>query len=150
MRVQLSIVPLLLCATLASGQTGVTGIRPLAFGAVLPGFASTIAPTNPSNSGQLNLTGTKSSYVFFTLSLPTAMTGPGGASLPLSFGASSGGYSATQSTSSETAFDPRTYQFVQLSGTGRGSVFVGGTASPAANQVAGSYSATLTLSATFF
>jgi hypothetical protein len=154
MRRHLIIAAVLWCATRRAGaQTGVSGIRPLAFGTLLPGVAATVLPTDPNFSGQFNLTGPNNDYVLLTFSLPSAMTGPGGATLPLVFGGSSVGYSASSSTGSETTFDPHTTQQVRLAhnagGAGTGAVFLGGTASPSVSQRAGSYSATVTLSATF-
>jgi hypothetical protein len=142
-----------LCALRVSAQTGVTGIRPLAFGTLLPGVPATVLPTDPSYSGQFNLTGRNNESVQITFTLPSSMSGPGGATLPLTFGAGSAGYSAAGSTGSETSFDPSTTQTVRLThnagGTGTGSVFLGGTASPSVTQRAGSYLGTVTLTATF-
>ena len=150
MRTQLIIILLLLSvAVRGRAQTGVSGIQPLAFGTLLPGVAETIQPTNPGSSGEFTLTGNKNEQVSITFSLPSAMTGPHGATLPLTFGATSGGYSRSSSTSDETAFDPRQTQTVQLAHNGTGEVFLGGTANPGTQQRAGSYSATVTLSATF-
>ncbi|HXQ28819.1 MAG TPA: DUF4402 domain-containing protein [Gemmatimonadales bacterium] len=151
MRPHLLVVPLLVCAAAraAALPAGVTGIRAVGFGTLLPGIPTTVVPTDPSNSGQFNFTGKKNELIYVTLSLPATMTGPAGATLPLTFGGSAGGYSAAQSTGSETAFDPKVAQTFQLSNSGRGSVFLGGTASPAVNQRAGSYSGTITLSVTF-
>lgn len=137
-------------APVVIAQSGATGLRPLSFGTLLPAIPATILPTDPSNSGEFTLTGNKNAQVTITFSLPSTMTGPGGASIPLSFGGSSAGYSRSSSTSSETIFDPRTAQQVQLAHNGTGAVYLGGTASPGSSQRAGSYSASVTLSATFF
>jgi hypothetical protein len=76
------------------------------------------------------------------------MTGPAGAQLPLSFGSSDAGYSQSQAIGSQIGFDPKQPFTATLSNNGRGSVFVGGTANPTANQRAGAYTATLTLTVT--
>lgn len=126
----------------------VTGARDLGFGAVLPGVPSVITRTDPANSGQFDIRGVKDTQVLLTFTLPTAMSGPSGAQLPLVFGASDAGYSQSQAIGSQIGFDPKQPFTAVLSKNGRGSVFVGGTANAAANQRAGAYTATLTLTVT--
>jgi hypothetical protein len=126
----------------------VTGVRGVTFGVVIPGVALVITRTDPANSGQLDIKGPNRSQVQLTFALPSAMTGPGGAQMPLVFGSSDAGYSQSQSIASQIGFDPKQPFTATLSNNGRGSVFVGGTANPAANQRAGSYTATITLTVT--
>lgn len=126
----------------------VSGVRALAFGTVLPGIPQTVLRTDAVNGGQFDITGPKLSNVQITFSLPGAMTGPGGASLPLSFGGSAAGFSASQSIGSQVGFDPQQSFAGQLSQNGRASVYIGGTAQPQAFQNAGSYTAILTMSVT--
>lgn len=150
MRTHLTLVSLLLCAALpGAAQTGVAGIQPVAFGMLLPGVPTTIAPTNSASCGEFTLTGNKNEMVSVSFSLPTYMTGPGGARLPLTFGGNSAGYSRSSSPSDETTFDPAQAQVVQLAHNGTGALYLGGTASPGTAQHAGSYLATVTLTATF-
>lgn len=125
----------------------VTGIRGVTFGTVLPGVPRVVLRTDPANSGQYDIKGPKGN-VLLTFVLPVAMTGPLGALMPLSFAASDAGYSPTQSIGSQVGFDPQLPFTATLPNNGRGSVFIGATASPAANQRAGAYSATLTLNVT--
>lgn len=127
----------------------VRGTRPLVFGTVLPGIPRVIARTDPVNSGQFDLTGTKFASVQLTFTLPSVMTGPAGATLPLAFGGSDAGYSDTQAVGSQVGFDPKQTLVVLLNRNGRGSVFLGGTANPATSQRAGSYTATVTLSVAY-
>jgi hypothetical protein len=68
--------------------------------------------------------------------------------MPLTFSSADAGYSQSQSIASQVGFDPRQPFTATLSNNGRGSVFVGATASPAANQRAGAYTATITLTVT--
>lgn len=126
----------------------VNGVRPLGFGTVLPSVPQTVLRTDPVNSGQFDLKGPNSANVELAFSLPAAMTGPGGATLPLSFGGSDAGYSPTQAIGSQVGFDPKQIFAGQLSKTGRASVFLGATALPQASQRAGSYTASVTLSVT--
>jgi hypothetical protein len=126
----------------------VTGVRGLTFGAVFPGVPLVVARTDAANSGQLDIKGPNRSLVLLTFILPLTMMGPAGAQLPLTFGASDAGYSQSQAIGSQIGFDPKQPFTATLSNNGRGSVFVGGSANPAANQRAGAYTATLTLTVT--
>lgn len=151
MRAALTILLLAFGATLPlTAQAGVSGVRPLAFGTVLPGVAAVVLPTDPVNSGQFNLTGRANGFAFLRFTLPASMAGPAGATLPLVFGATDAGYSASQAVGNQVLFDPRAFRLVRLSATGRGSVFLGGTALPAVGQRAGDYTGTVTLSVVFF
>ena len=126
----------------------VNGRRALNFGTVLPGVPRVVLRTDPVNSGEFNIRGPKFSNVQLTFSLPSTMTGPAGALIPLSFWGSDAGYSATSSIGSQVGFDPQQAFVGQLPNSGRAAVFVGGTALPGTSQRAGSYLATLTLSVT--
>ena len=123
----------------------VDGVRPLAFGSLLGGTPVTVLRTDPANSGQFDLAAQNSDVVILTFSLPSSMSGPSGASLPLSFSGSDAGFSPSQAISAQVTFDPRQSYVATMSQQGRGSVFLGGTATPAFNQRPGAYSATITL-----
>lgn len=123
----------------------VTGVRGLTFGVVFPGVPVTILRTNPTGSGQFDISAAKFSPVVLTFTLPSAMNGPAGATMPLLFGASDAGYSSPETITSQVGFDPRLPYTTALDKNGRAAVFVGGTATPTASQRAGSYTATLTL-----
>jgi hypothetical protein len=126
----------------------VTGVRGVTFGAVLPGVPRVISRTDPANSGQYDIRGSNRRQVLLSFVLPLSMTGPAGALMPLSFGASDAGYSQSQTIGSQVAFDPKQPFTATLSNNGRGSVFVGATANAATNQRAGAYTATLILNVT--
>jgi hypothetical protein len=123
----------------------VDGVRPLAFGQLLAGAPATVLRTDPANSGQFDLRAQNNDVVILTFSLPSSLSGPGGASLPLSFSGSDAGFSRERSISDQVAFDPRQSYLGTMSQQGRASVFLGGTATPAFNQRPGAYSATITL-----
>ncbi|MFN2572441.1 MAG: hypothetical protein ABR537_12670 [Gemmatimonadales bacterium] len=145
----LAILALLSGAPLgAQGKpVAVTGLRGVSFGAVLPGVSRVITRTDPANSGEFDIKAPKG-QVLLTFVLPIAMTGPAGAQMPLSFGASDAGYSQSQAIGSQVGFDPKQPFTAVLPSNGRASVFVGATARPATNQRAGAYTATLTLNVT--
>jgi hypothetical protein len=125
----------------------VTGIRGVTFGAVLPGVPRVVLRTDPANSGQFGLKGPKGNLLLSFI-LPLTMTGPAGAQMPLTFGASDAGYSQTQAIGSQVGFDPKQPFTAALPNNGRASVFVGGTANPVTNQRAGAYTATIVLNVT--
>ena len=124
----------------------VEGVKPLAFGVLLPGVATTVLRTDAIRAGQLNIAAQPQSQIILQLSLPTVMTGPSGRTIPLTFAANDAGFSASESITSQQGFDPR-LPTVVITNTknGRGSVYLGGRAQPAANQQPGNYSAVITL-----
>lgn len=128
----------------------VTGIQGVSFGGMVPGISKAVVRTDALNAARFDIKGGGSGRtVELQFSLPGALTGPGGASVPLSYTAGDAGFSAQQSIGSQTGFDPRVPFIAMLSANGRGSVFLGCRASPAPNQPSGAYSATLTLSVAY-
>jgi len=135
---------------LAQGRPLVpTGIQDLGFGALIPGIATHVLRTDPVGSGQFTLRGTKDAQVQMQFTLPPSMSGPLGATIPLSFGATDGGFSAAESITNQVAFDPRATSLGRLSNNGRATIFLGGTATPGPAQRSGAYSATLTLTVSY-
>ncbi|HEX9611841.1 MAG TPA: DUF4402 domain-containing protein [Gemmatimonadales bacterium] len=127
----------------------VDGVRELSFGTVLPGIPRQVLRTDPVASGEFQIRGEKFNPVELTFALPTLMTGPAGASMPVLFGGNDAGYSVTQSIASQVGFDPSQPFQSQLDKDGRASVFLGGTANPMASQRSGSYSGTVTLTVAY-
>lgn len=126
----------------------VTGVRGLTFGAVFPGVPRVISRTDAANAGQFDVGYAKFSPIQITFSLPAAMTGPAGATMPLVFGANDGGYSSPETITSQVGFDPRVAFATALDKNGRAAVFLGGTAQPVPSQRAGNYTATITMTIT--
>ncbi len=123
----------------------VQGTRSLTFGSLLAGVNKSVLRTDAINGGQLDISGPKNVQVMLTFTLPASMTGPAGATLPLSFGSNDGGWSPPQQIGSQIAFDPRVPFTAPLDRNGKVSVYLGGTANPATNQRAGTYAGTITL-----
>lgn len=133
-------------ATVYQAMT-VTGAQALAFGNVFPGVNKTIAVTD-ATSGRFDLTGQNSATVNLTFALPATLAS-GGNTLPI--GTWTGCTNTSNSTTGCTSFTPSgTATPSAFSGTGSLWVWVGGTVSPAANQAAGAYTGTVTLTAAYF
>jgi hypothetical protein len=128
----------------------VTGVRGLTFGTVLPGVPTVISRTDPVGSGQFDVSGGKNLQIQLSFTLPSAMVGPAGATMPLVFGGSDAGYSSPETITSQVGFDPKQPFVTALDRNGRASVFIGATAQPAPSQRAGAYTATLTLTVVVF
>ena len=147
-----SLVLVLFCtlfAPLASRGLGaqvlVRAIRGLAFGTVIPGVPLHILRTDPVNSGQFEVRAPPPKIVVMTLTLPAVLTGPLGATMPLSFATNDAGFSGTNSITSQVAFNP--YQnYVTIMFNNRVGIFLGGTASPTVTQAAGAYTGTVVMS----
>jgi hypothetical protein len=134
------------CAYPLHGQRTptVTSVRGLAFGTLLPGVPLVVPPADAARSAQFDIRVNNRGLALITFILPPVMTGPA-ATMPLSFGATSAGFSDTGSTAGMTLFDPRAPFTGTASTNGRATIFLGGTALPAGTQRAGSYTGTVTL-----
>lgn len=127
----------------------VDGQQPLAFGELLAGIASTVAPTDPLNAARIRISGQGGADVLVSFLLPTALNGPGGATVPLMFGAGAAGYSPSEDIGAQVSFDPSLPNVFGLPQNGRGALFLGGTAMPPAQAPAGAYMATITLTISY-
>lgn len=133
-------------ATVFQAMT-VTGARDLAFGNVFPGVAKAVGVA-AATSGRFDLTGQASANVDLTFTLPANLTS-GANNLPI--GTWTGCTNGTNTTTGCTAFTPSaSATSTAFSGAGALFVWVGGTVSPAANQAAGSYTGTVTMTAAYF
>ena len=114
----------------------------LTFGTVLPGIPVRVGATDPAHAGQFEIQGPPTASVRVELTLPAALVSGGGATLPLSFGASDalavvGGHTVM--------FDPHTPLVAALGADGRLELYLGGEALPAVPQAGGSYHGTIAL-----
>ena len=125
----------------------VTGTADLAFGNVFPGINKTIAVADPT-SGRWSATGQASAQVALTFTLPTNLVN-GGNNLPIT--GWTGCHYSTNVPAGCTGFTPSgTATNAAFSAGGQLFVFIGGTVQPAANQVAGNYTAVATLTLAYF
>jgi hypothetical protein len=157
-----TILPLLLLALLLPGasleaqRNGAPGrpvraktLQGLSFGNLLAGVPSTVQRNDPLNAGQLEVSGAKNSDLLISFILPGAMSGPAGASIPLSFGPGSAGYSLTRSINDQIGFDPTVPTLITLPSNGKAGVFLGGTATPPPSAAAGSYAGEIVLTVSY-
>ncbi|HEX2637470.1 MAG TPA: DUF4402 domain-containing protein [Gemmatimonadales bacterium] len=130
-----------------------TGGRPLSalsrqmldFGTLFSGTPASVSRFDALHAGQFELRGAKGTEVRVDLGLPPVMTAAGGAKLPLKFTAGDGGYARDGIIATASPFDPRAPLVTTLSENGRLYLFLGGTATPAAKQSAGTYAGTVTV-----
>jgi len=137
-----------------------TGTRALQFGVIVPGTTTVTVLPGSASGGEFRIAGVlnrKSVDISFTL--PTQLAGPAGASIPLSFNGNYAGLCEIDTTgvciaASFTTWNPVTtptfhdqptrykpgrprYTFDQYQ------LYLGGVASPAANQRQGTYTASI-------
>lgn len=146
-------------ATVLARPLSGTGLRPLNFGTVVPGTPVSIAPNAPDGA-EFRISGVKSrKSIDITITVPTGLTGPGGATIPLNFNSNVAGLcevdtTGTCVTASYTTWNPVTtptfHDTPQRYSPGRKtytydlySVYLGGGASPAATQKPGTYTGTI-------
>jgi len=128
-------------------QLAAEQLRDLEFGDLIPGFGRTIAPAH-ADAAQFRITGAPGAQVSIGFSLPTVLTHTDAANtLGITFGANSAGRGPTAGAVEEI-FDPSAAHVATLPG---GNLFVslGGAVSTADAQVAGAYSATVTMNVVY-
>jgi hypothetical protein len=147
-----TVVFLLAGTGMAEAQGGpplqVQGRQDLTFGDLLGGLPRHIPPTDPANAAQFRIQGRGNTEMILSFILPTGLTGPGGASLPLSFGPIDGGLSYSGNVTDQLPFDPRSPLLIVLppgGGAQRAHIFLGGTATPPGQAPLGAYSGSIVL-----
>jgi hypothetical protein len=128
-------------------QITVVGDRNLAFGTVFPGVNKTV-PVQGGNSGRYQVTGAANASVSLTFTLPANLAnGPN--LLPINTWV--GRHNAINNAATGVAFTPSgSPTNTALSALGVRWVFIAATVNPAANQAAGGYLATATLTVAYF
>lgn len=125
----------------------VSGRRDLDFGTVIAGVPTSVGRLDPT-AGQFIVRGVRNTELLIELTLPTALSGATG-SVALSFGPADGGHGPTSSVAASMPFDPRAPLTVALPGNGTYYVWLGGTVQPLVQQVPGTYSAAIVLTASY-
>jgi hypothetical protein len=148
-----------LATILAAPLTGV-GTRALQFGVIVPGTTSVTVLPNTPRGGEFRIAGVKNrKSVDISFTLPTQLTGPAGASIPLSFNGNYAGLCEIDTSglceiASYFTWNPVTTPSFHDQPTrykpGRPryvydayQVYLGGVASPSATQRQGTYTASI-------
>lgn len=133
-------------ATVLSAITVTAGTN-LQFANVTPGVNKTIAITD-GGAGRFDVTKAATQGVTLAFTLPADLTS-GANNLPI--GSWTGGWNTSATPAGATAFTPSPAGTNTAATAGTTiSVYVGATVTPAAAQVAGSYTGTVTMSAIYF
>lgn len=136
------------------------GTRALQFGVIVPGTTNVTVLPRTSTGGEFRITGVKSrKSVDISFTLPAALTGPGGATIPLDFNGNFAGLCEIDATgacepASYTTWNPVSTPSFRDQPTrykpGRKvfaydayQVYLGGTALPAVGQRQGAYTASV-------
>jgi spore coat protein U-like protein len=122
------------------------GVNDLDFGVVTAGTPKT--PAGPSNDGRFNISGQPSTPVTITFTLPTVLTGPASATIPITFSSTDGLVWHPYPTTSST-FSPSSPFASSLDATGNLVIGISGTVSPPARTVSGLYTGTITLTVSY-
>ena len=126
-----------------------TGTQQLNFGSVFPGVQQIVPWSDPANGGRFSLTGRNRSEIQLIFTLPASLIAPGGRTLPLQFGPNDGAWNQQNAAGTAQTFDPRSPLVVRLSNQGRMFIWLGGTARPSGTQTAGTYTGSITLTASY-
>lgn len=134
----------------ATAQVSVAGIRDLAFGPVIVGIPSTVAPSDAVRSGQYRFTAPAAARVRIDFDLPSQLNGPSGAKLQIRFGKTDAVIVGNAAGSVPIALDPnpKANQKFDMGTNTAANIFLGGTVNPATTQAPGSYVATIVLTVT--
>ncbi|HEY7683879.1 MAG TPA: hypothetical protein VH879_14630 [Gemmatimonadales bacterium] len=134
-----------------TGQSQVTGIRNLAFGVVIRGVQTSVAPADPIKSGRFYVRHQLNRQVRVAFTLPTQLPRVGGGgNLPITFRATDAIAQGTAGNSVPVTFNPNNPITFTLTTSADFYLNLGGRVSPAAGQATGNYQGTVTLTCTFF
>lgn len=150
----LVVAALLAAPTLAAAQGGrplsVRGTQGLTLGNVIPGVPTTIPYTDGARAAQFEIRGQRGEEVEVFFTLPGALAGPAGATMPLAFAANAAGLSLTGNPASASPRNPALPFTVRpTANNGRAYVFLGVTALPTGVQRAGAYSGTVSVTVAY-
>lgn len=146
----LLLLVLAIAAPLA-GQTQVSGLRDLTFGAVIRGVQTTVPPSDPVRSGRFYVRYVLGGRIQVRFTLPTTLARVGGGgTLPITFSNSDGIAQGTAPSSPRVTFNPKATTNFNLTTSPDANFWLGGRVSPAATQATGAYRGTVTMTVVFF
>lgn len=123
----------------------VTGSNNLDFGNVTRGVNKAVAESDAA-AGTFDIVGGVSASVALSFTLPTDLSDGGVNTMPIVFSVTDASWDGS---TNDNVFDPAAGTNATLDGGGTATVFIGGTVQPGGAQVAGNYTATITLAATY-
>ncbi len=131
-------------ATVVSSLT-ITGDNGLNFQTVTPGVPKSVDKATSADAGHFVISGSGTDEVQLQFTTLPSQLAAGGATMPISFGATDAAYGTDQGTA--TAMNPTGVVTTNLS-AGSLEVWLGGTVNPGAGQAGGNYSANVVLQVT--
>jgi hypothetical protein len=121
-------------------QTTITAGQSLDFGQLVPGTPKHILPSDVINRAEFTVSGKNNVIMQFVL--PTYLQNARGARIPIAFSATD----ALVDKNKPVVTDPNSsFQLKLTPGNPTADIMLGGTVQPVAGQLAGSYTATITL-----
>jgi len=134
-------------STQAQGPLVVRPLQDLSFGFLIPGVNTTVDALQLTRSGQVEVQATVGAVLEVRYTLPAVMNS-GANTLPLAFGATSAGASASRTPIDVVRFNPNVATRFRYVTTDRATFFLGGLASPRTTQVTGAYTAPVIITIT--
>ena len=131
-----------------AAQISAVGTRDLAFGAVIPGVISTVAPTDPVKSGIFDITANLGTRLRLDFTLPTRLTAPGGAQMTINFVNGDAILLETGPGATPNTQNPKSMKPYTMNHGNRLLLYLGGNVSPTGGQASGVYTAAILLTVT--
>lgn len=146
--------PILASADVNNTALTIANQQGVLFGTVIAGTPTTINPQTSASAGFFVIQGAKRAEVSITFTLPTELrAGTGPNTMPLSFGATAGCSRDRNQQALCAFFDPATGVVDRIRNQNPPNnhyhVWLGGTVTPAAAQVGGVYTATVTMTVVY-
>jgi hypothetical protein len=148
MRILPGLLLLFGAASPAAAQFSAVGTRDLAFGAVIPGVVTTVAPTDPVKSGVFTITAPVGTRLRLDFTLPGQLVRAGGGQMTVNFANGSTILQETGPGSVPNSQNPKSMKPYTMTNGPQLKVYLGGNVSPTAAQATGLYTATVMLTVT--
>jgi len=123
------------------------GVNDLNFGAVTAGTPK-VPSSLAADAGRYNISGEPSYPVTVSFVLPTTLSGPAAATIPITFGATDG-LNWTSYPATFVAFNPNAAFFTSLNGIGTLTIGISGTVSPPLGTTTGTYTGTVSMTVAY-
>lgn len=137
-----------MAAAPASAQFSAVGTRDLAFGAVIPGVTTQVAPTDPVKSGIYTVTANQGTRLRLDFILPTQLVRAGGGQMTVNFANGDAILQETAPGSIPNNQNPKSMKPYTMTNGNQLKIYLGGSVTPTAGQATGVYTATVMLTVT--